>query len=72
MLRTLPLTDPATDRRRYVSLNLVADYLGINEKTLYKILDSGLMAYVNIGQRRKIELRELMAYEERQTVRRAG
>lgn len=66
------IVDPATHPKRYVSLKIAALYLEIDEKTLYKLLDNGLIEYVVIGRLRKIEPCELVAYETRQRVRRAG
>lgn len=64
------IVDVATHPKKTVSLRVAARYLEVDEKTLNKYLDSGLLGYVWRGQRRKIETTELAAYEARQRVSR--
>ncbi len=67
------IVDPATHPRRYVSLRVAARYLEVDEKTLRKYLSCDLIAFSWFGQRRKIEVAELVAFEARQrSARRAG
>jgi len=60
------IVDPATHPRRYVSLRVAAAYLEVDPKTLNKYLDDDLLEYLQFGRRRKIEVRELLAFERRQ------
>lgn len=54
---------------RYVNLAVAAEYLELNERTLDKFLEAGLLVYSTHGRRRRIEVTELLAYEERQRVK---
>lgn len=63
------IQDLATHPRRSVSLRVAARYLDIDVRTLRKYLDSGLLDYVTRGERRKIEITALAAFEERQRTR---
>lgn len=60
------ITDPATHPRRYVSLRVAARYLEVERRTLNKYLAEGLLETVTFGARRRIEVLELLAFEERQ------
>jgi excisionase family DNA binding protein len=60
------ILDPATHPRRYVSLRVAAVYLELDEKTLRKLIDNDELPYSRFGDRRKIEVKELVAFEERQ------
>lgn len=63
------IVDPATHPRRYVSVRVAADWLEEEEKQVRKYLDSGLLPYAWKGQRRKILVAELVAFDQRQQVR---
>lgn len=63
------ITDPAHHPRRYVGLRVAAIYLECDERLVRKYLDSGVLPFAWRGQRRKIELADLLAFEERQRVR---
>lgn len=62
------IVDPATHPKRYVSPRVAAIYLEVDEKTLRKYLRSGLLAFSQFGDRRRIEVTELVAFEQRQRV----
>lgn len=64
------IVDPATHPRRYVSLRVAARYLELERRTLNKILECGLLTAVRFGERRKIAVEELTAYERREAERR--
>lgn len=60
------IVDPATHPRRYVSLRVAARYLESDRRTLNKFLDEGLLQPTWFGKRRKVEVVELVAFEQRQ------
>jgi hypothetical protein len=65
--------DPLAHRARYVSLTVAAEFLEVSRNTLMAYLDERLLEYVWFGDRRKIEVAELVAFETRQRVtRKAG
>lgn len=65
----LRITDPATHPRRYVSLQVAAEYLEVHPMTLRKYLTEGLIPFSWFGRRRRIEVVELAAFEQRQRVK---
>lgn len=66
------IADIATDRRRYVGLRVTAAYLEIDVRTLKKYLASNLLKSVAFDGRKRIELKEIRAFEERQRSGREG
>lgn len=66
------LLDPATHSRRYVSVRTAAKYLEVDERTLRKYLDAELLECLVVGARRKIDVADLAAFEQRQRVGRRG
>lgn len=60
------ITDLATERRRYVSVRVAAAYLEVDVRTFRKYLASGLLASVPFGERQRVEVAELHAFENRQ------
>ena len=66
------ISDLASHPRRNVSLRVAADYLGIDRRTLNNYLAAGLLAFLQLGKRRKIAVEELAAFERRQTRRHAS
>lgn len=66
------IIDPATHPRRYASIRVAAVYLEVDEKTLRKFMDTGLLAFMQFGERRKIAISELVDFERRQHVARAS
>lgn len=61
--REQPLIDPATDRRRTVSVRLAADYLEIDVPKLRKLMRAGQIAYVRLSARdTRIEVTELIDF----------
>lgn len=65
------ITDPNAHPRKFVSLAVAADFLEVDRKTLNAWLNNGDLVFVQFGRRRKIAVRELVAYLQRQE-RRAG
>lgn len=63
------ITDPATHPKRYVSLQVAAEYLEVHPTTLRKYLVQGLLDFSWFGARRKIEVTELAAFEQRHRVK---
>lgn len=63
------ITDPATHPKRYVSLQVAAEYLEVHPTTLRKYLREGLLDFSRFGSRRKIEVKELVAFEQRHRVK---
>lgn len=57
------IVNPATHPRRYVSLIVAAEYLEIDRKTLSAWLDEGKLPFTEHGRRRRILLRDLLAFE---------
>lgn len=56
----------ANHPRRYVSLRVAAAYLELDERIVRRLLEAGALSYSVTGTgRRRIEVRELAAYEER-------
>jgi excisionase family DNA binding protein len=41
---------------KFVTVNEVSDYLGVARSTLYRLMDSGELAYAKIGRSRRIPL----------------
>jgi hypothetical protein len=71
LMRAEPwIVDPATHPRRYVSLRVAAHYLEVDRRTLNKYLAEGLVEATAFGERRKVAVTELTAFEQRQRVRR--
>lgn len=66
----LRISDPSTHPRRYVSLQVAAEYLEVHPMTLRKYLSEGLLDYSWFGCRRKVEVLELQAFEQRHRVKR--
>lgn len=64
------IQDAATHPRRFVSLVVAAEYLEVDRKTLNTYMDEGLIDFEQRGQRRKIAVAELVAFESRQHVKR--
>jgi hypothetical protein len=64
--------NPLAHPRRYVSLAVAAAYLEVDRKTLGIWLLDRKLAFSTFGKRRKVEVTELVAFEQRQrTERRA-
>lgn len=57
------IVDPQTHPRRYVSLRVAAIYLEVDPRTLDKYLQAGALAFNQFGQRRKIAVADLVAFE---------
>lgn len=64
------ITDPATHARRYVTLRVAARYLEVDRRTLNKYLSEGLLEATRFGERRRVEVAELVAFEKRQRIKR--
>lgn len=60
------ITDPATHPKRYVSLRVAARYLEVDRRTLNVFIAENLLAPTWFGKRRKVEVTELVAFEQRQ------
>lgn len=63
--REPPLTSPATDPRRYVSMVVAAAYLNITRKTLGEWLDEGRLPHFNFGSRRRLLVSDIAAFERK-------
>jgi len=48
-----------------VSTRVAARWLELDEDTVRKFLDSGVLGYSTLGRRRRIEVVELVAFEQR-------
>lgn len=57
------IVDPATHPHRYVSVVVAADYLDVSRKTLSAWLDEGKIPYAEHGERRRILLSDLVAFD---------
>lgn len=56
----------ANHPRRYVSVRVAAEYLERDERTVRGLMELGVLGYsLTGGGRRRIEVAELAAYEER-------
>jgi hypothetical protein len=60
------IDDINSERRRYVSLRVAAHYLDMDVRTLNKLIAAKLIAFSDFGLRRRIEVAELRAFEQRQ------
>ena len=58
--KELRIVDPATHPRRQVSLIVAAEYLGIDRRTLHKLIDEGQIATVRIGCFQRVPIGELV------------
>lgn len=65
--RELPIVDPATYPRRFVTQRTAARWLEMDEKTLRKALDDGELGYTWFGQQRRIKVTDLVEFEARRT-----
>lgn len=63
------IVDPATHPRRYVSPRVAAIWLEVDEKTLRKYLSAGLIPYMQVMSRRRIEVSALVEFEKRNMIR---
>lgn len=66
------IMNPSQHTRRYVSLVVAAEYLEVNRKTLNAYIEEGLLAAYQFGARRRVRAKDLVEFEERQRVRKAG
>lgn len=55
--------NPFTHPTRYVSLTVAAEYLECHRATLHRRLEEGRIPYQQEGQRRRILVSDLIAYE---------
>lgn len=60
------LTESQGDK--YLDLNCASNYLGLSQRSFYRVLERGELGFARIGKNRKVLLSDLDAYIEKRKI----
>ena len=53
---------------KYLDLNCASNYLGLSQRSFYRVLERGELGFARIGKNRKVLLSDLDAYIEKRKI----
>jgi hypothetical protein len=65
-LKAKILTESQGDK--YLDLNCASNYLGLSQRSFYRVLERGELGFARIGKNRKVLLSDLDAYIEKRKI----